>query len=298
MRSIFNGTSANRSGLLAALLGLMVSVIPRISHADLSVNQVSGAFFERVVLKQGADDLALEDAYQFQQLLVEGMAGQLGPRSGFKVAMTSVSSQHHFGISEPLYGQFLQSMLLPSPARLPVGFGARGLIEADLLVRVKDAAINEVTSLNDLLAHLDAVIPFIELPDPLWSTRLTAARLVAVNCGARYGVLAEPIALTGNHDWYQRLESFTVQLRDPEGAVLAAGNGSDLLGHPLNVVFWLVQHLRQRGDGLQPGDLISLGSLTKPQPPQSGQYLAEYTGLDPSGPVTVNVEFFAAHQEF
>ena len=72
-----------------------------------------------------------------------------------------------------------------------------------------------------------------------------------------------------------------------------AGNGSDLLGHPLNVVFWLVQHLRQRGDGLQPGDLISLGSLTKPQPPHPGQYLAEYTGLDPSGPVTVNVEFLA-----
>ena len=182
-------------------------------------------------------------------------------------------------------------MLLQSPARLPVKFGARGLVEADLLVRVGDVGINDVTNLDDLLTHIDAIIPFIELPDPLWSTKLTAARLVTVNCGARYGVLGEPITLVGNHNWHQRLRDFSVELYDPTGAVLASGTGVDLLGDPLNVVLWLVQHLRQNGDALQPGDLISLGSLTRPLAPEAGRYQAIYRGLDPMGLVSVSVEF-------
>ena len=291
MQPIFRRCHQRMLGGVAVLLGAVGLLNPLISHADPSVEQVVEAFLQRQLLTTGGDDMGLMDAYRFQHEYVRATQGRQGPRRGFKVAMTSASSQHHFGLSEPLYGQFQQQMLLHSPATLPVNFGARGLVEADLLVRVADAGINQVTNIDDLLAHIDAVIPFIELPDPLWSTALTAVRLVAVNCGARYGVLGEPIALVGSQEWRHRLRAFEVELQDPSGAVLGSGRGVDLLGDPLNVVMWLVNHLRQRGDTLKPGDLISLGSLTRPLPPEAGRYQAIYQGLDPQGLVSVSVEF-------
>ena len=282
----------NRPGWRLALVGLLIGLISPSGYAELSADEVAAAYFEPHLIEQGADDLALDDAYRLQQRYVNALSAELGPRTGYKVAMTSLSSQQHFGLSEPLYGQFLKKMLLQSPAQLPVNFGARGLVEADLLVRVGDSGINEVITVDEVLTHIDAVIPFIELPDPLWSTSLTAARLVAVNCGARYGVLGEPIAVSARPKWQRRLQAFNVALYGPGDVLLASGNGDDLLSGPLNVVFWLLQRLRSEGVALQPGDLLSLGSLTAPLSPTIGQYRAVYQGLD-SNPVTVNIEFTA-----
>ena len=281
---------------LTIFLGFLVAVAPLKIHAEFAVNEVADAFFGPHLLHEGGDGLALGDAYGLQYQYLQVIQSQLGLRRGFKVAMTSASSQQRFGLTEPLFGQFLEQMLISSPAQLPVGFGAHGLVEADLLVRVADVGINAVTDIDDLLVHLDAVIPFVELPDPLWSGQLTAAKLVAVNCGARYGVLGEPITLDGDDDWHQRLAAFEVDLFDPNGKILGSGTGEDLLGHPLKVVFWLLQHLRERGDRLQPGDVISLGSLTRPLAPELGRYKAVYRDLDPSGPVSVTVDFVKNQQ--
>lgn len=265
--------------------------VASVSYAAPPVDEVVAAYYGHRLIDQAGADLTLEQAYRQQHDYVSRLAASLGPRRGFKVAMTSLSSQQHFGLTEPLYGQFLQQMLLKSPAQLEVNFGARGLIEADLLVRVGDSGINRVANMDELLTHLDAVIPFIELPDPLWSLPLTAARLVAVNCGARYGVMGEPLILAA--DGPRQLREFQVALYDPKDVLLGAGSGSDLLGDPLAVVFWLQQRLLKEGIALQPGDLISLGSLTRPLPPAAGLYRAVYRGLDPAGPVTVQIDLLA-----
>ena len=65
--------------------------------------------------------------------------------------------------------------------------------------------------------------------------------------------------------------------------------GSMILGNPLNAVLWLVEDLRKNRKELQPGDLISLGSV-KAVPPQPGQtYTVKYSGL-PGGPISVSVK--------
>ena len=276
-------------------LVLLATIVGSV-RAREPVDHFLSAYSSRHLIQPGPAfaDLSLDRAYQFQRQYAHRLSTRLGSQRGYKVAMSSLAAQRHFGVSEPLYGVLFNDMLLQSPARLPVKFGARGLLEADLLVRVKDNGINEVTAIEELLSHLDAVIPFVELPDPLWSGPLSAARLVAVNCGARYGVLGEPVALNEDSNWQQRLAEFSVELRGPEGELLAAGSGDALLGHPLEAVFWLVRRLRQDGLALNPGDLLSLGSLTPPSKPDSGFYQAIYSGLDPAGPTTVSIEFYPA----
>lgn len=258
------------------------------------VSRFLHAFQHRQTLEMELAKVSLPEAYRLQRQYVARLEQQLGPVVGYKVGMSSKAAQAHFGLHEPLYGQLLEPMLLNSPAVVPLAFGSRGLIEADLLVRVGNGQINQADSVEKILPMLNAVIPFIELPDPLWKPPLTAEQLLVVNCGSRLGIVGEPIPLAATQDWYQRLSRFQVELSHHSGdasSTIASGRGEALLGHPLQVVLWLVQKLNQQGQLLRPGDLISLGSLTAPVTPEPGSYLATYRGLSPAGELSVSVSF-------
>ena len=78
----------------------------------------------------------------------------------------------------------------------------------------------------------------------------------------------------------------------PGGQVLAEGGSDALLGHPLNVVRWLRDALREAGKPLEPGMLLSLDSVTALMTPQAGQDLTvRYYGLRSDGPVELTVAF-------
>jgi 2-keto-4-pentenoate hydratase len=166
--------------------------------------------------------------------------------------------------------------------------------EGDLMVRVGSAAINDATTQEEALAGLDAVIPFIELPDLMFAkgVEMTAPAIAAINVGARLGVMGTAIPLDPAQDWLRRLGEFELVILDAQDQVLAEGKGSNLLGHPLNVVLWLKDALAEKDIRLEKGDLLSLGTVTRLFPVQAGTRItARYTGLDPKGPVAVDVSF-------
>ena len=239
----------------------------------------------------GAD---LIQAEQIQDAYVVQLIEHLGSVVGYKAGLTSPLAQQRLGVDQPLLGFLLHDMLVPSPARLAVHSGARLLVEADLLLRVADVSVNHAWNWDELLRALDQVIPFVEVPDLLYApeVQISAPLLQAANVGARWGVLGAPIPLNVGEDWYQRLAEFRVVLQMPEGEIVR-GQGRDLLGHPLAVVEWLKTAIQARGRQLRPGDLLSLGSLTPLRPAQPGRLRVLYTGLDPAGPVSVELEFIA-----
>lgn len=219
----------------------------------------------------------------------------LGPIVGYKAAFTAAPAQQRFGLTEPLYGFLLEEMMLDSGATLPVDFAARPLAEGDLLVRVGSADINTAQTDAEILASLEAVIPFIELPDLLYQENapLDAGAVVAINLGARYGVMGEPILLDPAADWQTRLGKIYVQMENADGQTIGTGDSSVLLGHPLNVVRWLRDTLATQGLALRPGDVLSLGTITPPVPVEAGTTLTvEYHGLA-DDTVTVSVSFSA-----
>ncbi len=266
-------------------------------------------YLSKVPAQPLAGEPSLADARAAGEELVRLLAPELGPPVGYKAALTSAAAQQRFGVGEPLRGTLLQEMLLPSGSVLPADFGSRPLCEADLVVRVGDAAINEATTESEALAALDAVYPFLELPDLVYAegTAVDAPALAAINAGARAGILGEPIFLTPTLSWERRLASFRVQLLGEEytppaegedapqpaerddAELLAEGSGKALLGHPLRAVLWLRDSLAAEGRRLAAGDLLSLGSLTVPMPARPGTVVrARYLGLDPSGAVEIS----------
>ncbi|RZJ57313.1 MAG: fumarylacetoacetate hydrolase [Acidovorax sp.] len=223
------------------------------------------------------------------------LAQRLGKVVGYKAGLTNPAVQKRFNTDEPVWGKLYEGMILPSGASVDAAFGARPLYEADMLVRVKSAAINHAKTPMEVLDAVDQVIPFIELPDLLVQAppKLNGAGVSAINVGARLGVAGTPLPVPAYRGerfaMLQALADMNVSLTDASGARLGGGKGSDILEHPLNAVVWLAGALQQEGLTMQPGDLISLGSFSPLLPPKAGlSVTATYDGLPGAAPVRLS----------
>jgi 2-keto-4-pentenoate hydratase len=216
---------------------------------------------------------------------------QYGKPVGYKAGLTNPAVQKRFSYDAPVWGALYAPMLLQSGATVEAAFGARPLFEADLLVRVSDASVMNAKTPEDVLAAIDQVIPFIELPDLVVQApgKLNGAAISAINVGARLGVMGTPIAVQRSAEFANALRDMVTVVKG-DGTELDRGKGSDVLEHPLNAVVWLAHDLARSDRALKPGDLISLGSFSKLLPPKPGLAVeVQYLGL-PGNP-TVSVSF-------
>lgn len=213
---------------------------------------------------------------------------------GYKAGLTNPAVQKRFNYDQPVWGKLFEGMVLGDGAVVDAAFGARPLFEADMLVRVKSAAINQARTPMEVLEAIDQVIPFIELPDLVVQAppKLNGAAISAINVGARLGVAGTPVVVpvlrAERYRMLDELRDMTVVLADGSGATLGTGKGSDVLEHPLNAVVWLAGALAKEGLAMKPGDLISLGSFSPLLPPKAGLTArVSYQGLSGAKPVSV-----------
>ncbi|HUF22044.1 MAG TPA: fumarylacetoacetate hydrolase [Burkholderiales bacterium] len=250
------------------------------------------ADYQHTRLTRGMPSVAtLADGLCAQKKLVLRLSGELGPVAGYKAGFTNEAVQKAFGISHPIRGVLLRDMLLADGAALPATFGARPLWEADLMVRIGRAGLHRAATPLEALEYIDAVVPFMELPDTMFDpqVKMTASGLVAINVGARLGALGRPITVERSQAFVDLLAAMTVVIEE-NGVELGRAPGSVMMGNPLNSAIWLAQDLAKAGVILKPGDLLSLGSFLPLQQPKPGTTVAvRYLGL-PADPV-VSVTF-------
>jgi 2-keto-4-pentenoate hydratase len=276
---------------LAALLATGAAQAACLSDAEVA------ALADAIAAKTPAatpENLSELDARCTRAKLNQRLAARYGAVVGYKAGLTNPAVQQRFQTDKPVWGVLYQGMLQPSGATVDPAFGARPLFEADLLVRVKSEAINRAKTAAEVLAAVDQVIPFIELPDLAVQAppKLNGAGVAAINVGARLGVQGVPIAVptdaAAQAALLAALPAMTVRLTDQTGAELARGRGADILDHPLNAVVWLAGALAAEGLAMQPGQLVSLGSFSPLLPPKPGLTVtATYDGLPGAQPVVV-----------
>jgi len=220
---------------------------------------------------------------------------QYGRVVGYKAGLTNPAVQKRFGADKPVWGVLYDGMILDDGATVDAAFGTRPLFEADMLVRVRSAAINGAKSPMDVLETIDQIIPFIELPDLVVANpaALNGNAISAINVGARLGVAGQPIIAplfrAERFAMLDALRDMTVVMTDGNGDELSRGKGSDILEHPLNAVVWLAGALAAQGLAMEPGQWISLGSFSPLLPPKPGQkVVVRYEGLPGAMPVSVN----------
>lgn len=286
--------AARRTVLPAALASVAaLAAMPAAQAACLSDADVTRLMASLQVRRQveTPQDLNAADAACSRAKFNASLQAAMGRPVGYKAGLTNPAVQKRFQATEPVWGVLYAPMLLPEGSIVDPAFGARPLFEADLLVRVSSASVNQARTPEEVLAAIDQVIPFIELPDLMVDTpaKINGSVLAALNVGARYGVVGRPVPV-------QRTAQFLAALRDTpvtihgNGVELDRGKGGDVLEHPLNAVVWLAQALRAEGRSMRVGDVISLGSFSKLMPPKPGMAVeVRYPGLP--GEPSVRMQF-------
>jgi 2-keto-4-pentenoate hydratase len=280
--------------ILAALATMALAAPPaRAACPDTAaVARLAMAMIERRPAQGFGPGLTLEDGRCAQGKLVATLSQPWGDTVGYKLGLTNPAIQQRFGLSRPLVGWLYYGTLRErSGAEMRADFAAVPLVESDLLVRVGGESLHEAGRDHlAILRNLDRVIPFIELPDLVFArdAHIDAPNILAINIGARFGVMGEPIPVEATEEFARSLGTMTVILRDDQRE-LARAPGSTLLGHPLNAVAFLAEELAREGRRLRPGEYISLGSFSPMLPVQAGRtYTARYEGLLPE-PVEISV---------
>ena len=189
-----------------------------------------------------------------------GLEAAMGKPVGVKVGFTSKPVQDRFGVTEPATGALFAPMIVPDGGAVSLSGSRSPFYEADLIVTVADPAIMQATTREQVAAALGEVRPFIELPDLALAEGVKATGPVMASYGVTpwRGVLGQGVAVADLADPVADLAALRVVLK-ANGASVAQGTGDMLLGHPLDVVLWLVG---QGSYDLPAGAMISLGSLS------------------------------------
>ncbi|MEA5508613.1 hydratase [Crocosphaera sp. UHCC 0190] len=267
--------------------------LPWLSLSSVDIEKIAqtlaNAYQEKKAIINFPYSLTLQQAQEIQEQLIQLLIPYQGDIIGYKAGLTNPKAQEMFKVSEPVLGRLLEQMLLPSGAKVPAKFGAIPMIEGDLMVRVSSEKINQAKTPEETLKYLDAVIPFLELPDLVYDkdVQLNGEKLIAINVGARLGIVGKPVILS-----VDKLSNIQITLIDESGKVIAQGDSKALLGDPIKSVFWIKETLNNQGKTLKKGDLLSLGSMTPLIPVKPSKTItAKYQGLEANKTTEISVIF-------
>lgn len=278
--------------MIAVLFGLASTDIHAICPKYEEINEIVSAYVAKTPIKPIENLKNILEAYCAQGKLAAQIGRMKGTQAGFKAGYTSLSTRLDTDVDRPLRGFLFRNMFLSDGAVVPANFGARPRISADLIAVVKDGDLHRAATPLEALEHISHFLPFIDLSDLMVEEGVSNDMLnrIATNIGSRWGVLGKPIAVESTQEFLTMLETMVVVMQDDTGATIGRGKGSDVLGHPMNSVLWIVRDLEQAAQRIQPDDKIGVGAFFPAGTPQAGRSVkVTYQGLP--GDPTVSVKF-------
>src|SRR4029079_18781181 len=159
-------------------------------------------------------------------------------------------------------GRLLSAFFFESPARVDASKFFMRVVEAEFAFEIARDLPPSATprSRDEIAAAVKGVLPGIEIVDSRFDdwTTIGAPSLIADNaCNAAW-VKGRLLA-----DWLSvDLAAQSVRVT-VNGKLLREGSGSNVLGHPLSALEWLVNNLSARGLGLQAGQYVTTGVTTE-----------------------------------
>ncbi len=200
----------------------------------------------------------ISDAYAIQDRLAE----RLGRRTkGWFCACTNAEIQAMLGLAEPYYARLFEELVLKSPAtidtrRFPpiaieceVGFE----LASDMPPRGKPYTREEV---ERVIASVSPTIEVVAGYLRDWPKQ-DVFSVIADNGTDGALIVGVPVIEWRGID----LKRLAVTLR-VDGTVVRSGQGSNVLGDPVEAFVWLVNARARDGDGLKSGHVHNTGTAT------------------------------------
>lgn len=209
-------------------------------------------------------------AYAVQASLVTRKCALLDTRpAGYKIALTTKTMRELVGYADSISGRVLASQVYGDAAQIQAANFGRLAVEFEIaFVMRADLPLRPSPWGRDIADYILRAHPALELVDDraadyaaLPGNILTLIADNAWNAGL---VMGPPL-----RDWafdqLDRVEGLALV----NGQEVGRGRGSDVLGHPLDALAWLANHLQLRNIPLRGGDIVTTGSLVKTQFPQA-----------------------------
>jgi 2-keto-4-pentenoate hydratase len=229
-------------------------------------------------------------AYAIQSAFVRKLEDLRGTKTcGYKIALTTPAMRRMVGFHDSIAGHLLQDQILASGSTIRSSDHCHLLIEFEIAFRMaRDVPPATVPWTRD------SILPYVECAFP--------ALEVADDRHADYAELAGAIlTLAADNAWNQGLvlgapvSAFTSEallaatgVASLDGKEAGRGTGADVMGHPLDALAWLADHLQARGLNLGAGHLVTTGSLVTSKFPAAGSTVA--FDIDNLGSVTLHVD--------
>ncbi len=223
----------------------------------------------------------IAEAYAVQAAFVSKLADARGQAAGYKVAYTSAVMRERSGVSQPCYGRIPSSMIHNSPALVDSADYVDIGIECEVAVKLgaelpASAAPHTRDSIADAIEWLAPSFELVDRRDaPAPDDALPEIRTIVTNISNGGALLGEPVA-----DWRGIDLAASRGVMRINDAIVGAGVGADVMGHPLEPLVWLANTLAAEGISLEKGALILTGSLAPPEMLSAGDdATAEIEGL-------------------
>jgi len=220
------------------------------------------------------EDLADAEAIQASISIARLARGER--QVGYKIGFTNRSIWPLYGVFHPIWAPVWDATLIRAdgtPVALEAARFAEPRIEPELVVGLRTAPAADtpqsVLEAADWIAH---GLEIVHSPFPGW--RFTAAEAFAAQ--SLHGALVLgprlPVASLGQAagQMLARLADIEVELLC-DGRVVERGRGANVLDGPMHAIAHLSRELRRRGRSIEPGSLITTGTLTDARPISPGQ---------------------------
>jgi 2-keto-4-pentenoate hydratase len=214
------------------------------------------------------------EAYAIQDAFVALRAAKLGALAGYKIALTSAEMRRFVGVESPQAGVMFVSTLHRSPARVRAADYVRLIVEFEIAIQVADdlPAADKPFFRERVAQSVGAVMPALELADDRNADYKALPKhpfeLIADNCWNEGAVFGAPV-----EDW-KAIDLAAVRgIATINGNKVGEGRGADVMGHPLDAVAWLADHLASLGRGLLRCDVVINGSIVTSKTVTTGDHV-------------------------
>ena len=191
--------------------------------------------------------------------------------AGYKIAITTPAMRDMVGFQDSVSGRLLGDQLHRSGDTIHARDYVRLIVEFEIAFEIAHdlpAAASPWTGAA-ILEHVKCAYPALEIADDRLadypSLKQSVLTLIADNAWNQGLVLGAPVS---------GLDAASIQAREGiafiDGREVGRGSGRDVLGHPLDALAWLANHLAARGLAMKRGDIVTTGSLVKSQFPVAG----------------------------
>ncbi|AXF85987.1 2-oxo-hept-4-ene-1,7-dioate hydratase [Ephemeroptericola cinctiostellae] len=226
-------------------------------------------------------EMTIEDGYEIQRAWVRLELAAGRTIKGRKIGLTSRAMQQASQITEPDFAPLMDDMFFKQ-GDIAINQFIKPRVEVELAFVLKQSLKGPNTTLEDVLAATDYVVPAIEIIDARieqFDSVTQAPRKVfdtISDFAANAGIVMGDVQIKPDAVDLRWIGALLLKNNVVEETGLAAG----VLNHPAVGVAWLANKIAPYGEQLNAGDVVLAGSFTRPTTAEVGdEFVVDYGSL-------------------